>query len=36
MNKYGIENFKIEELEYIEDDKLLAEREIYWIKYLWT
>lgn len=33
MNKYGIENFKIEELEYIEDDKLLAE--IYWIKYLW-
>lgn len=36
MNKYGIENFKIEELEYIEDDKLLAEREIYWIKELNT
>ena len=31
INKYGIENFKIEDIEYIEDDKLLAEREIYWI-----
>lgn len=36
MNKYGIENFKIEEIEYIEDDKLLAEREIYWINELNT
>ena len=36
MNKYGIENFKIEEIEYIEDDKLLAKREIYWINELNT
>ena len=36
MNKYGIENFKIEEIEYIEDDKLLVEREIYWINELNT
>ena len=26
MNKYGIENFKIEEIEYIEDDSKLSER----------
>lgn len=36
MNKYGIENFKIEELEYIEDDSKLSEREIYWINELGT
>lgn len=36
FNKYGIENFKIEELEYIEDDNLLDKREIYWIKELGT
>lgn len=31
INKYGVENFKIEELEYIEDNSKLGEREIYWI-----
>lgn len=36
FNKYGIENFKIEELEYIEDNSKLSEREIYWIKELQT
>ena len=36
FRKYGIENFKIEEIEYIEDNKLLSEREIYWIKELQT
>lgn len=36
MNKYGIENFKAEELEYVEDDNNLAEREIHWIKELNT
>lgn len=36
FNKYGIENFKIEELEYVEDDSKLSEREIYWIKELQT
>ena len=36
MNKYGIENFKIEELEYVEDDNKLSEKEIYWIKELQT
>ena len=36
MNKYGIENFKIEELEYVEDDSLLSDKEIYWIKELET
>ena len=36
MNKYGIENFKIEELEYIEDDSQLSEREIFWINELQT
>ena len=36
MNKYGIENFKIEEIEYIEDDSKLSEREIYWINELQT
>lgn len=32
MNKYGIENFIIEELEQVKDENLLSEREIYWIK----
>lgn len=36
MNKYGIENFIIEELEYVENDDMLSEKEIYWIKELET
>lgn len=36
MNKYGIENFIIEELEQIEDETKLDEREIYWIQELQT
>lgn len=36
FNKYGIENFEIEELEYVEDDNLLSDKEIYWIKELGT
>ena len=36
FNKYGIENFKIEELEYIKDNKKLKDREIYWINELQT
>lgn len=36
MNKYGIENFKIEELEQVDDSTLLSDREKYWIKYLGT
>ena len=36
FNKYGIENFKIEELEYVEDDSKLSEREVYWINELQT
>ena len=36
FNKYGIENFKVEELEYIENDNILSEREIYWIQELQT
>ena len=36
MNKYGIENFKIEQLEFIEDDSILDKREIFWIKELHT
>lgn len=36
FNKYGIENFKIEELEYLENDDLLSERESYWIQELET
>lgn len=31
FKKYGIENFKIEELEFVEDDNLLSDKEIYWI-----
>lgn len=36
MNKYGIENFIIEELEQVKDENLLSEREIYWVKELGT
>lgn len=36
FNKYGIENFKIECLEEVQDDNLLSEKEIYWIKELET
>lgn len=36
MNKYGVENFIVEELEFVEDDNLLSEREIYWIQELRT
>ena len=36
FNKYGVENFIIEELEQVEDSKLLTEREIYWIQELQT
>lgn len=34
MQKYGVENFIIEPLEEIQDETLLNEREIYWIKKL--
>lgn len=33
MNKYGIEQFTIEEVEYIQDLSQLNEREQYWIQY---
>ena len=36
FNKYGIENFKIEQIEEVKDNNLLNEREIYWIKELET
>ena len=36
FDKYGIENLKIEELEYVEDNSKLSDREIYWIKELQT
>ena len=36
FNKYGIENFIIECLEELEDESILSEREIYWIKELGT
>lgn len=36
MNKYGIENFKVEELEHVEDESILSEREIFWINELQT
>ena len=36
FRKYGIENFKIEQLEFIEDNSILSEREIFWIKELQT
>ena len=35
INKYGIENFKIEQLETVSDSKL-SDREIYWIQELQT
>jgi hypothetical protein len=31
MNKYGIEHFHIEEVEYVPFEINLEEREIYWI-----
>lgn len=36
MNKYSVENFMIEELEYVDSNSELSEREIYWIKELGT
>lgn len=33
MKKYGTENFKIEEIERVDNQEELNEREIYWIKY---
>lgn len=36
MNKYGIKNFKIYKLEYVEDNELLSNQEKYWIKKLNT
>ena len=33
MNKYGIENFSVEELEKCDTDKIACEREVYWIEY---
>lgn len=34
FNKYGIENFKISELEFVEDNDNLSDREVYWINEL--
>lgn len=36
MNKYGIENFIVEEVEKIENDDIASEREQYWINKLRT
>ena len=36
FNKYGIENFKIEQLEQVENNLELSNREIYWINELQT
>lgn len=36
MNKYGIENFIVEQLEEVENNTLLSDREIYWINELQT
>lgn len=36
MNKYGVENFKVECLEEVDDSTVLSEREIYWIHELQT
>ena len=36
FNKYGIENFKIEEIEYIENEEELSKREVFWINELQT
>lgn len=35
MRKYGVENFKVQKLEVVDNDKL-SEREIYWIRELQT
>ena len=34
FNKYGVENFFIEEIEEVENDEIASEREIYWIDFL--
>lgn len=36
FKKYGIENFKIEEIEQVENDEIASQREIYWIDKLRT
>lgn len=36
MNKYGIENFQIEQIEEVENDEIACQREIYWIDKLRT
>lgn len=36
MNKYGIENFFIEEIEEVENPDKLNEREVFWIEYFGT
>ena len=33
MRKYGINNFKVETIEEVENDEVACEREIYWIAY---
>lgn len=36
FNKYGIDNFQIEEIEEVENDDIACEREVYWIEQLRT
>lgn len=36
MNKYGTENFQVSELEFVEDNTLLSNRETFWINKLQT
>lgn len=36
FNKYGIDNFQIEEIEQVENDEIASQREIYWIDKLRT
>ena len=36
FNKYGIENFKIEEIEQVVNDEIASQREVYWINKLRT
>ena len=36
LNKYGVDNFKIEKLEEVKNDEIASEREIYWIEKLRT
>ena len=36
MNKYGIGNFRIEQIEEVKNDEIASEREIYWINKLRT